>query len=73
MPAPPRARRRHVLDPPPGLFTSATMLSDVLVTTTGRSFSEDIEVHGWWFDDDGKVIAFRHFVDTPKHIAAFAG
>lgn len=45
--------------------------ADVLVTSTGKSFTEDIEVHGWWFDDEGKVAAFRHFVDTPKHIEAF--
>ena len=46
---------------------------DTLVTETGRSFSESPELHCWWFDEDGKVAAFRHFVDAPKQQAAFTG
>ena len=30
----------------------------------------DEEVHLWTFDDTGKVIRLRHYVDTAKHIAA---
>jgi uncharacterized protein len=34
----------------------------------------DDEIHLWTFDSDGnKVIQFRHFVDTEKHIAAYNG
>jgi ketosteroid isomerase-like protein len=44
---------------------------DATVTSTGRSFAEDPEIHSWWFDDEGKVSAFRHYVDTPRHIEAF--
>ena len=31
---------------------------------------EDEEVHLWSFDDAGLVSAFRHVVDTAKHIEA---
>ncbi len=31
---------------------------------TGRKFAEPDEVHLWWFDDAGRVTAFRHRVDT---------
>jgi ketosteroid isomerase-like protein len=31
---------------------------------------EDEEVHLWTFDDSGLVSAFRHVVDTAKHIEA---
>ena len=30
----------------------------------------DEELHLWTFGDDGKVVRFRHYVDTAKHIAA---
>jgi ketosteroid isomerase-like protein len=30
----------------------------------------DEELHLWTFDQSGKVSAFRHYVDTAKHIAA---
>lgn len=32
---------------------------------------EDYDVHVWWFDADGTVVAFRHLVDSAKHLAAF--
>lgn len=28
------------------------------------------EIHLWTFGDDGKVVRFRHYTDTAKHIAA---
>lgn len=28
------------------------------------------EMHLWKFNDEGKVIAYRHYLDTAKHIAA---
>jgi ketosteroid isomerase-like protein len=37
----------------------------------GRSLDE--EVHVWTFNDEQKVVRLRHYVDTAKHIAAFAG
>lgn len=41
----------------------------VTVKATGRLIEDD-EVHLWTFDDAGKVIDHRHFLDTGKHIAA---
>jgi ketosteroid isomerase-like protein len=32
----------------------------------------DQEMHLWTFDDVGKVVRFRHYTDTAKHIAAAA-
>jgi hypothetical protein len=31
------------------------------------------ELHLWRFDDDHKIAALRHYVDTAKHIAAWNG
>lgn len=31
---------------------------------------EDEEIHLWTFDDTGKVIRFRHYLDTAKHISS---
>lgn len=45
--------------------------ADALVVPTGKHLIEEPEIHAWWFDDDGKVSAFRHYVDTPRHIEAF--
>jgi hypothetical protein len=33
----------------------------------------DEELHPWRFDDDHKIAALRHYVDTAKHIAAWNG
>ncbi len=44
---------------------------EVLVTSTGRGFAESPEAHCWWFGDDGRVVAFRHYVDTVRHQEAF--
>jgi len=33
----------------------------------------DEELHLWTFGDDGRVVRFRHYVDTAKHIAAVRG
>lgn len=38
----------------------------------GRSFRDE-ELHLWTFDDAGKVSRLRHYTDTAKQIAAFAG
>jgi uncharacterized protein len=34
---------------------------------------EDEELHLWTFDDEGRVVRFRHYVDTAKHIEAARG
>jgi ketosteroid isomerase-like protein len=38
----------------------------------GRSFRDE-EIHLWTFDNTGKVSRLRHYTDTAKQIAAFAG
>ncbi len=38
----------------------------------GRRFRDE-EIHLWTFDDAGKVSRLRHYTDTAKQIAAFAG
>lgn len=38
----------------------------------GGAFADE-EMHLWTFDERGKVIRFRHYLDTAKHIAAAAG
>lgn len=38
----------------------------------GGGHYRDDEIHLWTFDDDGKVTALRHYLDTAKHIAAWA-
>ncbi len=34
---------------------------------------QDQELHYWVFDDAGKVVGFRHYLDTAKHAAALEG
>jgi uncharacterized protein len=38
----------------------------------GRSFRDE-EIHLWTFDAAGKVSRLRHYTDTAKQIAAYAG
>ena len=45
---------------------------EATVRSTGRSIVEVDEVHIWHFDTAGKVIRFRHRVDTYQHWAASA-
>ena len=33
----------------------------------------DEEIHLWTFDESGRVVRFRHYLDTAKHIAAAQG
>lgn len=37
---------------------------------TDKSFVDE-EVHVWEFTPDGKVVRFRHVIDTAKHVAAW--
>jgi uncharacterized protein len=39
------------------------------VPSTGGHFFEE-EMHLWTFDDNGKVVRLRHYLDTAKHIKA---
>ena len=40
-----------------------------VVTTTGGSF-DNLEIHVWRFNPQGKVAAFNHVLDTVQHVAA---
>jgi ketosteroid isomerase-like protein len=33
-------------------------------------FGFEQEMHLWTFDNNGKIVGFRHYLDTAKHIAA---
>jgi ketosteroid isomerase-like protein len=46
--------------------------AEILIDATpqGGVRYRDEEIHLWTFDDSGKVIRLRHYVDTAKHIAA---
>lgn len=44
---------------------------DFTVKATGKKVTEEDEVHIWHFDANGKVMRFRHRVDTlQQHLAA---
>lgn len=43
------------------------------VNLPNGSHFRDEEFHLWTFNDEGKVVRFRHYVDTAKHIAAAEG
>lgn len=48
---------------------AAEIRLDVTSKASGERIVSD-EVHLWTFDDHGRVIVFRHYVDTAKHMAA---
>ena len=43
------------------------------VKATGKRVVETDEVHIWHFDESGKVVRFRHCVDTYQHVMACQG
>ena len=48
---------------------AAVFRFDLTIKATGKRI-QDEEVHLWEFGENGKVIAFRHFLDTAKSIDA---
>jgi uncharacterized protein len=50
---------------------AAVIAIDLTVKATGERFRDD-EIHLWSFGPDGRITAFRHFVDTAKHVEAYA-
>ena len=46
-----------------------TFFTDVTHRASGMRWPDD-ELHLWTFGADGKVTAFRHYIDTARHIAA---
>lgn len=51
----------------------AVVAVEATVKNTGRGFGEASECHLWHFDDKGRVIRFRHAVDTFAHAQAWNG
>jgi uncharacterized protein len=45
----------------------------IAYTTPTGGHLRDEEIHLWALDDHQRVTRLRHYVDTAKHIAAFAG
>jgi len=48
---------------------AAECVLEAEIPASGAHLSEE-ELHLWTFDERGKVIRFRHYCDTAKHIAA---
>lgn len=42
---------------------------EALIKATGQNYRDE-ELHLWTFNEEGKVIRLRHYLDTAKHIKA---
>jgi ketosteroid isomerase-like protein len=49
---------------------AAEVVIEVEIPVTGGHYRDE-EMHLWTFDETGKVIRLRHYIDTAKHIAAW--
>lgn len=47
----------------------AEVVMDCTYQSTGRRLRDE-ELHLWTFGDDGRVVRFRHYLDTAKHLRA---
>jgi ketosteroid isomerase-like protein len=56
-----------------GDHVMAVIAVEFLVPKTGRSVTEEAEGHLWTFGPDGRVVAFRHYVDELQHSRAWTG
>ena len=61
----------QLLDMVAGERQVAVEVSIAYTTPTGARLSDE-ELHLWTFNEDQQVVRLRHYVDTAKHIAAFA-
>ncbi|MCL4821060.1 MAG: nuclear transport factor 2 family protein [Vicinamibacteria bacterium] len=52
-----------------GPRVAAHVSVDVTVASTGLRYRDE-EIHLWTFDEAGRIVAFRHYCDTAKHLAA---
>jgi len=52
-----------------GRQAAGECLIDCTWRPTGKRFRDE-ELHLWTFGDDGKVVRFRHYLDTAKHLRA---
>jgi uncharacterized protein len=56
-----------------GNQVAVEMVLEVRLPTWGGRTFRDEEIHLWTFDESGQVSRLRHYTDTAKQIAAFAG
>jgi uncharacterized protein len=59
--------RRMRIGPP---MSSGNVVAVEVEFAAANPDLEDSECHVWTFDESGRVIAMRHYLDTAKHIAA---
>lgn len=52
-----------------GRQVAAEVVIDYSYQPTGRRVRDE-ELHLWTFGEDGKVVRFRHYLDTAKHMRA---
>lgn len=45
----------------------------IAADTPGGGHFDDEEIHLWSFNDEGKITAYRHYMDSAPHIAAARG
>jgi ketosteroid isomerase-like protein len=55
-----------------GPWVIAMLAVEAEVKATGKRFRDDAEIHVWRFDDRGRVVTFRHQVDTHQHLLALS-
>ena len=53
-------------------MVAAVIHAQIAVRATGRIIN-DVELHLWTFDAQGKVARFRHVADTHQHWLALRG
>jgi ketosteroid isomerase-like protein len=56
-----------------GRFVVGLVNVEATVRATGKKVVEPCEAHIWRLDDRGRVVAFRHRVDTHLHLLALRG
>ena len=65
----------HVFSPKAFLETEGIVVVlidvDFTVKATGKRVTEEDEIHVWRFDAEGKIVRFRHGVDTHLHQLAY--
>jgi ketosteroid isomerase-like protein len=53
--------------------SQVSALLRIAADTPGGGHFDDEEIHLWTFNDEGKITAYRHYMDSEPHIAAARG
>lgn len=48
---------------------AAEFIIEAAVLATGKNYRDE-EMHLWTFNEEGKVVRLRHYLDTHKHVMA---